>query len=320
MSAETTAEYNKFGKTDILMLMVILFWAVNFSLLKIVFREMDPLVFNGFRMLVASLLLVLVCFLSGENFRVDRKDFWKLVGLGFIGNTIFQIAFMIGLDLTTASNSSIIIALTPVIIALLSFFLKHEKIHPAAWVGIVISFVGFYLVISSQYGFIRFSQKSLLGDVLIFTGNIFWALFTVFSWPLLKRLSPLKLTTLTMVYGTILYVPFCIKGVLNTDFPALSLNAWAILAYSAVFSLVIPYIIWFSSVKHIGNSKTAIYDNLIPVLTILIAYFMIKERITLVQALGALVIFAGVYLTRVGYRWFVKKDSQRFKIPAAKND
>jgi len=286
MTVEATAVYKKFGKTDVLMLLAILFWAVNFSFLKIVFREMEPLAFNGLRMLLASLLLVLICLFSGESLRVDRKDFWKLVGLGVIGNTLFQIAFMCGLDLTTASNSSIIIALTPVTIALLSYFLKHEKIHPAAWVGIVISFVGFYLVISSQYGVLQFSYKSLLGDILIFTGNIFWALFTVFSWPMLKRFSPLKLTTLTMVFGTVFYIP-------------------------SVFSLVIPYIIWFISVKRIGNSKTAIYDNLIPVLTILFAYFMIEERITLVQAIGALVIFAGVYLTRVGYQWIVKKDRQK---------
>ena len=108
------------------------------------------------------------------------------------------------------------------------------------------------------------------------------------------------------------YVPFCLKNVLTTDYSALSLNAWAILAYSAVFSLVIPYIVWYSSVKRIGNSKTAIYDNLIPILTILIAYHMIDERITHVQAMGALIILVGVYLTRVGYQWFVGKNRRRF--------
>lgn len=312
MTAEETLEYKRFGKTDVLMLLAILFWAINFSFLKIVFREMEPLTFNGLRMVLASLLMLLICLISGENLRIDRKDFWKLIGLGFIGNTLFQIVFMIGLDLTTASNSSIIIAMAPVMIALLSFFLKHEKIHPAAWVGIAISFIGFYLVISSQYGMIRFSNKSLLGDILILTGNILWALFTVFSWPLLKRLSPLKFATLTMLYGTIFYVPFCIKGVLRADFTALSHSAWAILAYSAVFSLVFPYIVWFSSVKHIGNSKTAVYDYLIPVLTISIAYFMIKERINFVQAIGAIIIFVGVYLTRAGYQWFVRKNRKKF--------
>jgi len=320
MTVGAAAEYKKFGKTDVFMLLAILFWAVNFSFLKIVFREMDPLAFNGLRMLLASSVLVLICLFSGESLRVGRRDFWKLVGLGAVGNTLFQMVFILGLDLTTASNSSIIIALTPVIIALLSYFLKHEKIHPAAWLGIAISFVGFYLVISSQYGFVQFSHKSLLGDILIFAGNILWAIFTVFSWPMLKRLSPLKLTTLTMVYGTMFYVPFSIKGILNTDITALSLNAWAILAYSAVFSLVIPYIIWYSSVRRIGNSKTAIYDNLIPVLTILFAYFMIGERITLVQAIGALIICVGVYLTRVGYRRFIGENRERLSIHAARDD
>jgi drug/metabolite transporter (DMT)-like permease len=320
MTVEATTEYKKFGTTDVLMLLIMLFWAVNFSFLKIVFREMEPLAFNGIRLILASLLLVLICLLSGESLHVGRSDFWKIVGLGFVGNTLFQLVFIFGLDLTTASNSSIIIALTPVTIALLSMFMKHEKIHPAAWAGIILSFVGFYLVISSQYGAVEFSQRSLWGDILIFTGNIFWALFTVFSWPMLKRYSPLKLSTLTMVYGTILYVPFSLQSVLGTDYQALSRKAWVILVYSAVFSLVIPYIVWYLSVKRIGNSKTAIYDNLMPVLTILFAYFMIDERITHVQAVGALIIFVGVYLTRVGYKWFIMKDKQRFINPAEKND
>jgi drug/metabolite transporter (DMT)-like permease len=320
MTAASRMESQKFGRTDIFMILTVVFWAVNFSFLKIVFRKMDPLAFNGFRMLLASILLVLICLLKGESLRIDRRDFWKLVGLGVIGNTLFQLSFILGLDLTTASNSSIIVALTPAAIAFLSSFLKHEKIHPAAWVGIFISFMGFYLVISNQYGVVQFSGTSLLGDLMIFAGTILWAFYTVLSWPMLERLSPLKLTTLTMVFGTIFYVPFCLKGALKTDLPALPLDVWAILAYSAVFSLVIPYIVWYSSVKRIGNSKTAIYDNLIPVLTILFAYFMIGERITGVQAIGALIIFVGVYLTRVGYLRFVKKDRKRFAIPAVKND
>jgi len=313
-------EYKKFGRTDVLMLLTVLFWAVNFSLLKIVFRIMDPLVFNGFRMVLASVLLVVICFLSGESLRTDRAQFWKLVGLGIIGNTFFQILFMLGLDLTTASNSSIIVALTPVTIAMLSSFLKHERVHTAAWGGIIISFAGLYLVISSQYGMVRFSRLNLMGDIMILAATILWALYTVFSWPLLDRYSPLKLTTTTMVYGTVFYIPFCLKGVLQTNISELPLDAWAILGYSGVFSLVIPYIVWYASVKRIGNSKTAIYDNLIPVLTILFAYFMIGERITVIQAIGAFVIFGGVYLTRVGYQWFAKKNRPKFSTPVAKHD
>ncbi|MBN1222220.1 MAG: DMT family transporter [Candidatus Aminicenantes bacterium] len=306
-----TEEYKKFGTTDILMIMVILFWALNFSFLKIVFREMAPLGFNGIRMLLASLVLILILLFKGENLKIERKDFWILVGLGVCGNTVFQLLFIHGLDLTTASNSSIIVALAPALIALLSSFLKHEKLHMLAWAGIVLSFVGFYLVISIKSGGVQFSRQSLQGDLLVFCGNIFWAIYTVFSKPMLNRISPLKFAALTMSFGTFFYLPFCVKDMMDISFEAISVRVWAILLYSAIFSLVIPYIVWYASVKRVGNSKTAIYDNLIPVLTILFAYMLLDERITPVQAVGTVVILAGVYLTRSGYHRFIKQERRK---------
>ena len=146
---------------------------------------------------------------------------------------------------------------------------------------------------------------------MIFFGNIFWAFYTVFSKPMLDRISPLKFAALTLTFGTVCYIPFCIKDILAISPGAVSPRAWAIILYSAVFSLVIPYIVWYASVKRVGNSKTAIYDNLIPVLTIIFAYLLLGERITPVQAAGALVILGGVYLTRSGYLLFVRGERRR---------
>jgi len=305
-------EYSKFGTTDFLMILVVVLWAVNFSFMKIIFREMTPLGFNGIRMPLAAGVLILILRLKGEDLKVPREDFWKLVALGVCGNTIFQLLFIHGFNLTTASNSSIIIAMSPVLIAMMSSYLKHEKLHTLAWAGIVISFVGFCLVISRQFGGIQFSRQGLLGDLMVFGGNIFWAFYTVLSKPILARFSPLKFSTLTLAFGTSLYVPFCVKDILAINFPAVSLQAWLILVFSAVFSLAIPYIVWYASVKRIGNSKTAIYDNLIPVLTVFFAYLLLDERLAPVQAIGAAVILAGVFLTRSGSGWPFKAKRKRF--------
>ena len=303
-------DYNKFGTTDALMLMAILFWAVNFSMVKIALRELSPLGFNGIRLLFASVVLVLILVLSGESLKVDQKTFWKLVFLGLIGNTAYQMFFIHGIDLTTASNSEIIIAMSPAFIALLSTLMKHERVHTAAWVGILFSFVGFYLVIASRFGTFQFSSLSVRGDLLIFCGNIFWTVFTVFSKPLLERMSPLKLTTLTMAIGTVFFLPFCIKDISHIPFRTVSLKAWGSLLYSGLFALVICYVIWYASVQRVGNTKTAIYDYLIPVFTAIFAYFFIDERITEQQAVGAIIIFVGVYLARIGYRRFVRENEK----------
>jgi drug/metabolite transporter (DMT)-like permease len=295
---------DKFGTSDAFMLMAVVFWAVNFSLIKIALREFSPLAFNGIRMVVASVILVSFFLISKEGLSVTRSDFWKIIVLGLIGNTVFQMFFIHGLNWSTASNTAIVMAMTPVFVALLSTSSKQEKIHWAAWMGIVVSFVGLYLVLTKQPGVFRFSWQEIRGDLLILFGNMCWAVYTVFSKPLLERMSPLKLTSTTMAVGAFFYLPFCLKDLAQLPLSKITPGAWGALLYSSFFALTLSYLIWYGSVKRVGNTKTAIYGNITPILTVIIAYFLIAERITLLQAIGAVIIILGVYFTRAGYHHF----------------
>lgn len=286
------------------MLMAVVFWAINFSLIKIALKEFSPLAFNGIRMVVASVILVLFFFISKEGLSVTRSDFWKIIVLGLVGNTVFQMLFIHGLNWSTASNTAIVMAITPVFVALLSTSSKQEKIHWAAWMGIAVSFVGLYLVLTKQPGVFRFSWPDVRGDFLILCGNLCWAIYTVFSKPLLERMSPLKLTSTTMAVGAVFFLPFCLKDLSRLPFSEISPGAWGALLYSSFFALTLSYLIWYRSVKRVGNTKTAIYGNITPILTVIIAYFVIAERITLLQGLGAGIIILGVYFTRAGYHRF----------------
>jgi len=292
------------GVTDLFMLLVTLIWGINFIFVKIALDEFSPLAFNGLRMTFASLILLLVLFFTKQGLGVAKKDIGKLVILGIIGNTVYQLLFIHGINLTTASNTSIIMAMTPASVALLSSIFKHEKIHWVAWFGIALSFVGFYLVIAKQPGSFVFSWENLKGDMMIFCGNLVWAVYTVFSKPLLGRISPLKWSSLTLAVGTLFYLPFCFPALARQEFGQISNKAWFMLAFSGIFALAICYVVWYSSVKRVGNSKTVIYGNIVPIFTVIFAYIFIAERIGLWQAVGAAIILVGVYLTRSGYRVF----------------
>jgi drug/metabolite transporter (DMT)-like permease len=291
------------------MLLAVLCWAINFSFIKIALREFSPLAFNGIRLLFASLILIIALFVRGEGFSLAKSDIPKILFLSIIGNTAFQLFFIQGLNWTTASNTSVIMAMTPVFVAMLSVLLKQEKIHWAGWLGIVISFIGFYFIITKQVGTFHFSWEELRGDLMILIGNLFWAIYTVFSKPFLKRISPLKWTSITLAIGTVFYLPFAASDIVRIQWSEISFQAWAALIYSGLFAIAICYVIWYASVRRVGNSKTAIYGYLSPIFTILFAYLLISERITLLQIGGALIIFAGVYLTRSGYRLFERKKA-----------
>jgi len=296
----TSSPKSDFGWTDMGMLLAITLWALNFSVIKIALREFTPLGFNGVRLIFASGILFLFILLKKEKVGLSRQDWLRFLFLGLVGNTFYQLCFIHGLNWTTASNSALIIAMSPAIIALVSTAFRHERLSWLAWGGIIISFIGLYLVITQQAGGFEWSLANLKGDLLILTGNFLWAIYTVSSNNFLKKYSPLKFTTWTMIIGAVFFLPFAWADLRSLPKAQISFTAWGGLIYSGLFALAVCYVLWYSSVKKVGNSRTAIYDNLVPLFTIVFAGLILGERLTWQQALGAVVILSGVIMTRLG--------------------
>jgi drug/metabolite transporter (DMT)-like permease len=297
-----------FGSSDALMIAAVVMWGVNFSTIKIALRELSPGGFNGMRLFVTSALFVVLVAFSREKFRIERRDILGLAAVGIAGNAIYQILFIHGVSLTTASNTSLILSISPVFVALLGAVLGIERIHWAAWLGILISFSGLYLVIAGGNGGLRFSAASVAGDLFIFGAAIFWASYTVFSKPFLGRMSPLKFSAYTVWAGALVYLPLTAGDVLAVSWARVSLRSWVMIVLSSLFGFVIGYLIWYNSVKKVGNSKTAIYNNLTPVFTALFAALILGESFRPRQLIGAAVILTGVYMTRSGYRFFIRRS------------
>jgi len=302
-----TTNGSRFGLSDALMLGTVVIWGINMSFIKIGLRELSPGAFNGWRLLLTAVVFIVLLAFSGEGFRVGRRDLWKLILIGLAGNAVYQYIFIDGINRTSASSTSLILSMSPIFVALLSAVLGLERISRAAWAGIFISFAGLYLVIASKSGGIRFASAAFQGDFLIFIGTILWASYTVFAKPFLETMSPLKFSALTMTFGTAFYLPITARDMLAVRFSDVSWTAWGCLAASSLFALVIGYLAWYSSVKRVGNTRTAIYNNMTPVFTALFAAFLLGESLRPSMALGAAVILFGVWLSRSGYRYFEKR-------------
>jgi drug/metabolite transporter (DMT)-like permease len=295
-------EHLKFGRSDLHLLAATASWAVNLLVIKVGFRELAPHAFNGLRLMLASAVYGIILFRGKEGFGVEKADRWKVAGLALAGVTFYQVFFISGFYDTAASTSSMIMAMTPIFIALLSCVFKLECLPRSGWLGIFISFAGFYFVITKQNGGSGFSWHNLKGDLLILAANFCWAVYTVFSKPVLERISPVKLAGLTTMFGTILYLPFAANEIVRIPWRDISWVAWGTVLYSAMFAIVISFVLWYRSVQRVGNTRTGIYGYVTPVFTTILAFIFLSERISGVQVAGVLIIFAGVYLTRSGPR------------------
>ena len=290
----------KFTLNDGLMLGVVTIWALNLSLVKIALAEIPPLPYNGIRLLLASAVLLAWLLLSERNLKLRRRDLPKIALLSFSGYTLYQYLFIRGIDLTTASNTAVIFGSAPIMISLLSSFFKHEKITPLGWLGIALGFAGIYLVISGRGGGFAVSRQTWKGDLLLFAAVFLWAHYSVSARPLLKVYSPLKFTTVTMGLGSLMFFPFSLTRLARLPWAAVSAKAWLCMAYSGAGALSLALVLWFFSVRRVGNSQTAVYSNLQPVLAVMFAFWLLGEKASSSLLLGAAVIFVGIYFTRKG--------------------
>jgi drug/metabolite transporter (DMT)-like permease len=278
------------------MLLVVLIWGVNFSVTKGAFARFPPLAFTGVRFALASLLLVpLVRRLEGRE-PLPRPVLTRLVLLGVVGNTLYQLGFISGLDRTTASNSALILAAMPSIVALLAVALGFEPLRPKVLGGVLVATVGVVLVVAARGA--GFGGTTMAGDLLTLGAVICWAGYTLGLRVLPPEVSPLRVTMVTTVAGTPGLVLAGLPEMLGMDWRAVGWQGWAALGYATFLSLLVAYVIWNRSVQVVGPSRTVIYMCLTPLVAVVTAAVFLGERPMPLQAVGAALIIGGVLLTR----------------------
>ncbi|MFB0535069.1 MAG: DMT family transporter [Anaerolineae bacterium] len=287
-----------FSLIDLMLLAMILIWGINFSVVKAALAEMTPLSFNSIRFLLASTLTLLSLKLVEGGVGFAREDWWRLLGLGLIGNTCYQLLFINGIDRTTAGNSALLLATTPIFVSLIGAAFGVERVGKLAWVGVFLSFAGIFTVIVGSGKELSLSMETIRGDVLTLIGAAAWSLYTVLSKPMLSRYSALKLTALAMAAGTPFIVLFSIPQLLAQDWTAVSWRGWLGLFFSGSMAIALAYIIWNSGVSKVGGTRTAVYSNLSPIIATIFAWLTLGETITAFMVVGAAMIFLGIYLTR----------------------
>ncbi len=275
------------------------FWGSNFSIIKTAIREMPGPAFNGLRMVLASIVFLAIIGwrdgLRAPMATVERKDWPAILVLSLVGHGFYQVLFLGGVARTSVANSSLIFGLTPVTVSLLGAWLGHERPGWTRWTGTALSLLGIYLVVAhAEQG-----TSSLTGDLLIVGAMLSWAIYTVGMRPLLERYSAVFITGLTMAVGSVMYAPFALLWLRGVDLSAVSVGAWAGIVYSALFSLVAAYIIWYTAVREVGGGHTAMYSNIVPLVAMAVAAFVVHEPLTALKIGGAAAVLGGVALTRL---------------------
>lgn len=286
------------GRAHAALLLMVLIWGINFPVAKAALSELNPLAFNALRFPLAALVVFIALRRRGGFSWPERGHRLGVFALGVLGNVFYQQFFIFGLALTRAGTASVLLAGTPIITALLSAALGHERVNGRTWFGVIATFVGITLVVAFG-GAASKEGASLLGDLLMIGASVSWAVYTVGSRRYIERYGAVQFTAWTLWIGAIGLCLIGLPAVLRTDLTAVSIGAWTGVVYAGALSIGLAYLIWYYGVQLIGNTRTAAYSNLVPVVALIAAWLHLGEVPAAGQVLGAGVIIAGITLAQV---------------------
>jgi drug/metabolite transporter (DMT)-like permease len=289
---------HSFGSTDVALVALVTIWGANFAIVKSALSELTPLAFNALRFTGASMVTLILTWIIERDLAIARRDWGMLLVLGFLGDFLYQVLYIHGLARTRASNASLILSTVPIFVALIGTVTRSERIHRTNWIGIALSFVGIFVLLSASGTGVAVGGQTLTGDLLVLCATVLWAIYTTFSKRLMQRNSALKTTAWLMASTTPLLVLIAIPDLLSQDWHAVSLQSWLGLVYSAALAIAIGYVIWNAGVQRIGSARTSLYSYLVPLVAVVVAWAFLGESMQPLQALGAAGILLGVGMGR----------------------
>lgn len=285
--------------TDLTLIAVAVIWALNFSIVKISLAEFDPYSFNAIRFFLAFGLLYFAARKKGFSLRVKKEHFWALVGIGLIGNLLYQLLFIVGINLTKAANASVMLGTIPIWVALLSQFFTEEKLTILKSVGVFFAFLGVAFIVAGGNNEISFQSNTFLGDNITILSAVVWAVYTIFSKKYLKFYNSTQFSAFMSLIGFICLSLVGAPFLIELEWTKISTAAYGGVIYSGLLSVGLAYLIWNNGIVKIGAVRTAAYQNLVPVLGLVFGVIILDEVLTLFQYIGALSVVSGIVMARL---------------------
>lgn len=291
-------EYVRKYFLEISMLVVVLVWSSNNSVMKIGISEIGTFTYNALRLSIASILCWLWLYKTHTYKKMPWHDLKALILLSLCGFCLTQICLTYGLSKTTAGNASLASAIMPLAVVLLNRIFKKIPLSKMMTIGIILSFSGVLSIIFSSNKEISFSNYHLIGTLVVVLGQFSNAYYTIYAKDLLNNYSSCQIVSYLMSISAVVFFILAIPEMRTIDFSSLSNSAWISVFYSGIFALWLCNIIWVYAVGQIGSTRTALYQYLLPVCSLWFAYILLNETLVIGQIVGTILILIGLIISR----------------------
>lgn len=272
-----------------------LIFGVNFSIAKAVMPDyINPLVLVILRSVVTAILFWITSLFMPKE-QVSRKDLLYLFGCSFFGVVINQILFIVGLNLTSPINSSIIISTNPIFAFIFAALILKEKITIMKGTGLAIGLFGVMLLIL-QNGTPDLHSSTFIGDIYTFINIVSWAFYSVVIKKMLEKYHPVTVMKWTFTFAMFSTVPIGYSQWKLMDFSAIPITAWLQIGFVVVFATYLGYLLISFGLRRLSPTIVSTYNYTQPVIAAYMATIMGQDSINFVMVISSLLIFAGVFV------------------------
>ena len=278
----------------LLLTLVTMVWAGLMPTGKIALRGVPPMTIAAIRMVIGSSLLSLYLRRDSRPIPWSPRLVAGILALGFCGYLVSTGGSYYGLRLTTVTNAALLNAASPVSLALLSVVILKERLPSRSVVGILLSVIGVAVIITrGSWEVVSHSQYNR-GDIILLSTQLSWSLYSIYGRRLMEYVSPLAATTFTyMAGGFWLILGSCFFERGQWHFADVSWASWAAIAYQSTLGSFAHF--WFyDAIAVVGPSRAGIFLNLVPVMAIGIAYFILGEPVTSSHLIGGAIVISGI--------------------------
>jgi drug/metabolite transporter (DMT)-like permease len=277
----------------------VVIWAVNYPATKIVYRELSPLAFTGWRLLLATAFLFVEALVRRERLVPPPGARGLALVLALSGVGVYQWLYALGLASTSGFSAALLNSVSPLIAMLLVVVFGWERMSPLAGAGSLVAWGGVALFVSSASGH---DFGSTAGNLMCLGAATSWAVYNVASARASRLLSPLGAQLAAFGGGTVLVLAYTLPDMLRQDYGRLSPSTWAIAVLSTFLPLVVAFRLWLGAVRTLGVAQGTSFGFLIPVLAGVASAILTGERFDARKIASAAVVLAGLALTRVARR------------------
>ncbi len=283
-------------------MLMVFAWSLNFVISKFALREMPASFIVGIRNLAAG--LVILPFYIWERRTVGPASWtWKeapiLFALGFLGVAMNQMFFILGISRTTVAHAAVVIGLAPVSTMIVAILFRQETLNVKRLIGMMLAIggVGVLQLAHMSEPARNGAGPSLVGDLFIYLSGLAYAMFTVLGKRFTKQHSGITMNTFAYAGSGVALLPLTWYVSQSVEIASFTWRAWLSIAYMAMFSSVMGYLILYWALRWMPASRVSTFTYAQPVMATVLGILLLHESPGTSLYMGGALVLAGVFVS-----------------------